>query len=102
MNKIYMLILGMMIVTYLPRLIPFILMGDKKIPVRIEEFLSYIPYAALGALIIPGFTSAIPGHFYPSLAGIIASLVLGYFKGGVVIPVIGAILTSMIFISIGL
>lgn len=102
MNKIYMLILGMMLVTYLPRLVPFILMGNKKIPARIEEFLSYIPYAALGALIIPGFASAIPGHFFSSLCGIVVALLLGYFKGGVVLPVIGAILASMLFINIGL
>lgn len=100
MSKIYVLILGMMIVTYLPRLAPFLLMGNKKIPNKIEEFLSYIPYAALGALIVPGFANAIPGHFMASLLGLIVALILAYYKEGVVYPVLGAIITSMIFIII--
>lgn len=101
MNKMYMLILGMMIVTYLPRLTPFVLMGNKEIPEKVEEFLSYIPYAALGALIIPGFAIAIPDHFIASLLGIIVALLLGYYKGGVVLPVIGAIMASMLLINMG-
>lgn len=102
MNNIYMLILGMMIVTYLPRFLPLVLMNDKKIPPKLEEFLSYIPYAALGALIIPGFITAIPGHALVSFAGVIAALVLGYFNGKVVIPVLGAICTCMVLINLGI
>lgn len=81
MSKVYVLILGMMIVTYLPRLIPFVIIGNKEVPEKVEELLSYIPYAALGALIIPGFATAIPGHFRVSLAGILAALIFGYIKG---------------------
>ena len=102
MNKITMLILGMIVVTYLPRLIPFILMGNKKIPKKFEEFLNYIPYAALGALIIPGFSSAIPGNFSSSLAGLLVALLIGFFRGGVILPVIGAILTCMMFLKFGI
>lgn len=102
MNNTYMLILGMMIVTYLPRLIPFLLMNDKKIPLKMEEFLSYIPYAALGALIIPGFITAIPGHWLVSLAGILIALLLGYLKGGVVVPVLGSIAVCMLLMNLGI
>lgn len=102
MNNLYMLILCMMIVTYLPRFIPFLLMNNRKIPPKMEEFLSYIPYAALGALIIPGFTTAIPGHWIVSLAGILTALVLGYLKTGVVIPVFGSICTCMLLVNWGI
>lgn len=102
MNNIYMLILGMMIVTYLPRFVPFLLMNNRKIPSKAEEFLSYIPYAALGALIIPGFITAIPGHWMVSLIGILTALVLGYLKNGVVIPVVGAICTCMLLVNLGI
>jgi len=100
MNNIYILILGMMIVTYIPRLAPFVLMNNKKISSKIEEFLSYIPYAALGALIIPGFTMAIPGHWVVSLAGVLTALIFAYFKGGVVIPVLSAIVMCMLLINL--
>lgn len=102
MNNIFMLILGMMIVTYLPRLVPFLLMNDKKIPSKMEEFLSYIPYAALGALIIPGFLTAIPGHWLVSIVGIFTALLLAYLKGGVVIPVVGSILTCILLVNCGI
>lgn len=96
MNKITILILGMMIATYLPRLIPFLLLGNRKIPKKIEEFLSYIPFAALGSLIIPGVATAIPEHFVTSLVGIIIALLIGYFKGGIVLPILGAIAASIL------
>lgn len=100
MNRIYILIFGMMLTTYLPRLIPFLFLGNKKIPKKVEEFLSYIPFAALGALIIPGFANAIPGHFVSSLIGIIIALLISFYKGGVVIPVIGSIIASMLSLGI--
>lgn len=102
MSKVYVLILGMMLVTYIPRLIPFLVMGNRKIPENVEEFLSYIPYAALGALIIPGFISAIPNHPFISAAGLLTALILGYFKDGVVIPVLGSICMCMILINLGI
>jgi branched-subunit amino acid transport protein len=101
MNNIYMLILGMTVVTYLPRLIPFIIMSDKKLPSRLQEFLGYIPYAALGALIIPGFINAIPEHEIASMVGIVTALVLGYLKSGVVIPVLGSIFICMLLVNFG-
>lgn len=102
MNNVYVLILCMMVVTYLPRFIPLLLMRNKKIPKKVEEFLSYIPYAALGALIIPGFATAIEGHFFVSLAGTLVALLIGYYKGGNVLPVLGAIGTCMLLVNMGI
>ncbi len=102
MNKIYILILGMMIVTYLPRLIPFYLLSRKKIPCKFEKFLYNIPFAALGALLLPGCIYAIPDHKMVSTIGVAISLLLGYIKGGVVIPVLGAIGSCMIMLYYGL
>ncbi|MBF7097717.1 AzlD domain-containing protein [Alkalibacter mobilis] len=52
------IITGMAIVTYLPRMIPFILMKDIEIPKKIDRFLSLIPYTILSALIFPGILEA--------------------------------------------
>ncbi|BES65722.1 AzlD domain-containing protein [Gottschalkiaceae bacterium SANA] len=101
MNDMAVLIMGMMVVTYLPRFIPFVVMADRKFSPRLEEFFGYIPYAALGALIIPGFLTAIPGHVEVSIMGVITALLIGYWKGGVVKPVLGAILSCTLFISFG-
>ncbi len=45
--------IGMMLVTFIPRLIPMLFMKDIKLPKKLNRFLSFIPYAILGALIFP-------------------------------------------------
>jgi branched-subunit amino acid transport protein len=52
--KTLWIILGMMVVTYLPRLLPGLLIGRYRPPPWFETWLKSIPYAALGALILPG------------------------------------------------
>lgn len=101
-NNIYILILGMMVVTYLPRLIPFLIMNNKKIPYKFELFLGYIPYAALGALIIPGFIQAIPGHSIVSFFALLSAAIICYFKGGIILPVIASIITCIILLTLGI
>lgn len=52
-GKILIYILIMALVTYMIRMIPFVLIR-KKIESRfIKDFLYYIPYAVLGAMTIP-------------------------------------------------
>lgn len=102
MNSVYILILGMMVVTYLPRLIPFLIMNNKKIPAKFELFLGYIPYAALGALITPGFIQAIPGHELVSFLALLSAAIICYFRGGLILPVTASIITCMILLSLGI
>jgi branched-subunit amino acid transport protein len=51
-NYVY-LIIGMGIVTYLPRMIPAAVLSKRKIPELLIKFLSYIPAAVLSALFFP-------------------------------------------------
>ena len=67
-----------------------------------EEFLRYIPYTALGALIIPGFLDAIPSHEIVSIVGLIIACILSYVKNGIVIPVLGSIVGCMLLLILGL
>lgn len=53
MQLVY-LVVAMSIVTYIPRLAPFVLLGDVRLPRPVKRFMDFIPYAALGALIFPG------------------------------------------------
>jgi branched-subunit amino acid transport protein len=52
--KVVFIILGMAVVTYLPRLIPALFLDRFKFPDWFQKWLENIPYAALGALIFPG------------------------------------------------
>lgn len=49
-----LLILGMSIVTYLPRFLPLYLLTKMEIPEIVVAWLRYVPVAVLSALIMPG------------------------------------------------
>lgn len=100
MNEIKLLIIGMMIVTYLPRLIPFLLASKLQFPHRLRSFLKFIPYATLGALIIPGVFTATPQMPTAAIAGGLFALVYGWYKGGIIVPVLGAVVTTFLVLSI--
>jgi branched-subunit amino acid transport protein len=46
-------ILGMGIVTYIPRWLPLFYLSDKRLPLWLVEWLSFIPACILSALIFP-------------------------------------------------
>ena len=48
-----LLILAMGAVTYLPRMIPLVILSQRKLPVWFAEWLELIPAAILSALIAP-------------------------------------------------
>lgn len=47
-------IIGMGVVTYVPRMLPLVALDAKKIHPRLRGVLKNVPFAALGALIFPG------------------------------------------------
>ncbi len=48
------IIVGMALVTYIPRALPGLLLERYHLPPRAVQWLRQVPYAALGALIFPG------------------------------------------------
>jgi len=48
------LLLGMGIVTYLPRVLPLVLLAERNLPQGFRDWLSLIPVAILAALLAPG------------------------------------------------
>lgn len=91
MDNLIYLILGMAAVTYIPRLLPFFLIGSSSLPKRVDAFLKCIPVAAIGALIIPGVFNAVPDSSLAVICGMGFTLVFGFWKGGIIIPVLGAV-----------
>ena len=81
----YLLAVLLMLVTYIPRLLPFIFINTKKIPENLSRFLSFVPYAALGALILPGGINAVEEHPGLSIAGLLLAAVFSWFNLNVVI-----------------
>lgn len=93
MDKLFM-VFGMTLVTYLPRLTPFILKSKKADNEDLEVFLKLIPYAALGALIIPGVFGAVDGHIGISIFSAVVAVLVAWRFNHLVLSVICAILAS--------
>lgn len=85
------LILGMALVTYLPRLIPLVYISKKSVSEFWKRFLDCIPYTALGALIIPGVYQAIPEKPWVAVVGIGAAAIIAWFREGLIWPVLVSI-----------
>jgi branched-subunit amino acid transport protein len=90
MLKYIILIFSMGLVTYIPRMIPMVLLNGVKLPARLKTFLDFIPFAALGALIFPGVLSS-TGDASSALWGLAAVIVLSLAKLNVMIVVSGGI-----------
>ena len=51
--KIWILIVGMAIVTYVPRMIPLLIFSKINLPPWLESWLKYIPVGIFSALVFP-------------------------------------------------
>lgn len=90
------LILGMALVTYLPRVLPLVTLSNKDVSNKTRAFLQFIPYTSLSILIIRGIlTSDIK---LASIAGILAAGLISYWKGNAVLSVFGGILVSYLIL----
>lgn len=81
----------MMLVTYIPRALPALSSGKKKLSPYWERFLSYIPYSALAALIVPGILSVDATKPAVGFVGGIAAVLASLKK----LPVIAVVLIAV-------
>ncbi len=66
-------------VTYLVRMIPFVLFRKKIQSTFVQSFLYYIPYSVLGAMTFPAIFYS-TGSSITALAGCVTALVLAWFE----------------------
>lgn len=94
------LILGMMLATYLPRLLPLAALSRRPLPRSLRRFLGYIPYAALGALILRGAADSAGALLPATLAGIAVAALAAFRGGGLVSSVAAAIAAAYLVLSL--
>lgn len=93
--RILILIIGMGIVTYLPRMLPAVLIEKMKFNKKMEKFLSLIPYTAMAALIFPGVLKVDEEIMAIGLVGAFVAVILSSLKMPIILVVIGAIVADM-------
>ncbi len=92
----------MMIVTYLPRMLPMYFINVEKIPIELKRFLSFIPYAALGALIFPGSINSINGKPEVSVIGITTAAIIAWFSGNIIVTVVLTVAATYLLLFTGI
>ncbi len=66
---IFLTIVGMMLVTYTPRLLPIWVLASKSLPKPIVAWLRYVPVAVLAAMLLPSLLIN-EGHIDPGLSNL--------------------------------
>ena len=95
MPSVYKLILYtivMAVVTYLIRMLPFVIFRKPVKSRFLRSFLYYIPYAVLGAMTIPAIFYC-TSNLWSAVAGLAVAILLAYFGRGLLTVAVSACLT---------
>lgn len=94
--SVLLMILGMALVTYIPRALPAIWMERLHFGPRFEKFLNLIPYTAMAALIFPGILTVDSGRPWIGLVGAAAAAFPALRRRPVMLCVLAAIAAEFI------
>ena len=98
MNEILKLAIYILImagVTYLIRMLPFVLFR-KKIESRfVKDFLYYVPYAVLSAMTVPAVFYA-TDSILSAVVGVVVAVILAFFRHGLLTVAISAVASSFL------
>lgn len=86
----------MAIVTYIPRVLPIVLVQSKLKSKFLRSFLFYVPFAVLGAMTFPGILYSTQ-HKLSAFIGMIVALILAYFEKKLMTVAISAIFVVYLF-----
>lgn len=92
---IILLLLGMSLATYIPRMLPAAFIDKFSFGGRVEKFLRLIPYTAMAALIYPGILGVDADHFWIGIVGGAVAAIIAAFRLPMVLAVLGAIIADM-------
>ncbi len=95
-SEILWMIVGMGLVTYIPRMLPFVLFKGKELPAFLQGILKNVPYATLGALIFPGILF-IQDDLWYGVLGAAAAFIAAFLGANVIIVVIGSITVLTVY-----
>ncbi|WP_129409441.1 AzlD domain-containing protein [Marinitoga lauensis] len=91
MNKYILTIILMGIVTFIPRVLPFIISDKINSNRFLKRFFKYIPYTILGMLIIPDIFYS-TGSFITGTIGFFVALILSFMNLNSIIVIFAAVL----------
>jgi branched-subunit amino acid transport protein len=96
-SNILLMIVGMGVVTYLPRMLPFVLLKGKELPPFVQGVLKNVPYATLGALIFPAILFIQKDDIWYGVLGAAAAFAAAFLGANVIIVVLGSIAVLAVY-----
>lgn len=100
MRGLGLVLLGGAAATAVWRLLPTAL--HRRVPPLVEDLLTGMPSAVLGALLIPGLTGVLPGgHVLTVLLALLVAGVIAWRVRGVIGPVVAAVLVVFLGLLFG-
>lgn len=99
-EKYLMMLLAMLFVTYIPRVLPLLILSRMEVPDIIIRWLRFIPVAILSALLTPGLLM-LDGELMFNFSNIfllaaVPTFIVAYYKKNIFITVIIGMLAVMI------
>ncbi|WP_449539366.1 AzlD domain-containing protein [Ferdinandcohnia sp. Marseille-Q9671] len=95
-KTILIMIIGMGLVTYIPRMLPLVVFNSVKLPPFLQNVLKNVPFAILGALIIPGIFT-INEDIWFGIIGAVVAFVVAYLGANVIVVVLSSIIALSIY-----
>lgn len=92
MDSFWMYLWIMAGVTYLIRVIPFVLCKGKVKSRFLKSFLAYVPYTVLGAMTFPAILYA-TGSIYSGAAGLVIAILQSVRRKSLIVVAISACIT---------
>ncbi|NBK21723.1 MAG: AzlD domain-containing protein [Spirochaetia bacterium] len=93
---VFVYILATALATFAIRVIPYYAKFLNKLPPFVARAMRLLPIAALGPLVFPGVILDFSPQWYAGLAGIGASFLIAYTKGGMIFPILLSIVVTYI------
>ncbi|MDY0288154.1 MAG: AzlD domain-containing protein [Sphaerochaeta sp.] len=93
---VFVYILATALATFAVRVLPYYAKFLGKLPPFVARAMRLLPIAALGPLVFPGVILDFSPAWYAGLAGIGASFLIAYTKGGMIFPILISIVATYI------
>lgn len=91
-TEFFLYLLVMAGTTYLVRMIPFVLVKEKLKNRFLKSFFTYIPYAVLAAMTVPGAFLA-TGSVISAVMGIVVAILISLKKDNLLLVAVSACIT---------
>lgn len=95
-STMLLIIIGMAIVTYIPRMVPLVFFKSDNIHPMLQNVLKNVPFAILGALIFPGIIT-IHEDMRFGLIGAVVAFLTAYLGANLIVVVMTSVSTLSVY-----